>query len=315
MINRGVNGVISSIGDIYYEQGNYQIALEKFKEVGDRVKLGKTYVKIGEYVEALNTFNFVLSNELRKKLKNFYVLSEGYLGLGKSFEGLGQCFEAAASYLELTKLVEAARSKIVSQKQRQSYFAISLSAYENLVNVLNEINNQDKKYPTIFSNYGECYSEMAFNISEKAKARLLVEMVSNMRSKEMASLLPKDMREKEEVLRFYLDNLEGQIDQAYEKGKEGQQVLARNINEAHTELEQIIAQIKKDYPDYAALRYPEAVTVAKLPLQDNERLLEYQVTEDASYLFVVQKGKVDKFLKISISQKELEENPPISSGI
>jgi CHAT domain-containing protein len=161
--------------------------------------------------------------------------------------------------------------------------------------------------PDSLTKWGKNYGEIAFCFSEKAKARSLVEMLARARTEKVAHLLPKSLAEKEARLTAYLGNLESQIDQAFEKGKEAQQVLARNIKETRAELEALITQIKKDYPDYAALRYPEAVTVAKLPLQDNERVLEYQVTEDATYLFVVQKGKVDKFLKIPISRKELEE--------
>ena len=300
---------VANIGYTYFQQGKFEEALAKYKEMssGNDLHLAMVYNKLGEFKSASEYFAKALDFELKRDLKTFEVLIPVHLGMGESLEGLSRNEEAIANYLSAIKAIEGARSKLRMEEQRQSFLGTKLQPYEKMICVLYKLNSKRKQLPDTLKNWGKSNAEIAFHFAEKAKSRSLVEMLAKVRTEKLTYLLPEPLAKKEARLTAYWGNLESQIDQAFEKGKEAQQVLAQKINETRTELEAIIAQIKKDYPDYAALRYPEAITVAKLPLQDNERLLEYQVTEDATYLFVVRKGKVDKFLKIPISRKDLED--------
>ena len=57
---------------------------------------------------------------------------------------------------------------------------------------------------------------------------------------------------------------------------------------------------------YAALNYPKPIFAEQLPLKDEEVLLEYAITDDATYLFRVKKGGVEKVIKIPKGKKEIE---------
>src|SRR5262245_53014055 len=64
--------------------------------------------------------------------------------------------------------------------------------------------------------------------------------------------------------------------------------------------------VRQEYPRYAALHYPQPIPPEALPLKDQEVLLEYAVGEEATYLFRVKKGGVDKVWRIPVGRAELE---------
>jgi len=69
----------------------------------------------------------------------------------------------------------------------------------------------------------------------------------------------------------------------------------------------LINELRQKYPRYAALNYPAPVKAEELPLKSDEVLLEYTVTDDATYLFVVRKGGVKRVIEIPLGKEELEE--------
>ncbi|MFQ5753240.1 MAG: tetratricopeptide repeat protein, partial [bacterium] len=277
------------------------------ENVGAISSWGDLKNKLGQHDEARRYFLEQIRREEKRILPDPNSLIHAYVGLGEALEGPKKNERAIINYIEAILFVESIRGKLQDQKHKSGFLSKQIRVYGNMCRVLYNLYKAGNTIPESLKKYGNNYADMAFHFAEKAKAHSLVEMLAQARTEKVAHLLPKSLAEKEARLTAYLGNLESQIDQAFEKGKKAQQVLERNIEGTRAELEELIAQIKKDYPDYAALRYPEAVTVAQLPLLENERVLEHQVTEDATYLFVVQKDKVDKFLKIPVSRKDLEE--------
>ncbi|MBU1627581.1 CHAT domain-containing protein, partial [bacterium] len=68
----------------------------------------------------------------------------------------------------------------------------------------------------------------------------------------------------------------------------------------------LIKEIRGKYPIYASLHYPKPVLAENLPLKEKEVLLEYALADDASYLFLVRKGGVQKLIKIPYGIEALE---------
>ena len=72
------------------------------------------------------------------------------------------------------------------------------------------------------------------------------------------------------------------------------------------ELQALIKELRKSYPLYAALHYPQPLPARDLPLQENEVLLEYALGEEDSYVFVVRKGGVQALHPITLGREALE---------
>src|SRR5262249_54123771 len=82
-------------------------------------------------------------------------------------------------------------------------------------------------------------------------------------------------------------------------------LLARH-QRLYQDLHVLIARLRQEYPRYAALHYPQPMPPEALPLKDQEVLLEYALGEEATYLFRVRKGSVDKVWRLPVGRAELE---------
>jgi len=297
---------LAGIGDVYTSLNKNQAALLTYEEIEDSVRLGQIYNKMGNYEKAVELFNNSIANLTQNEVLYSSRLIDNYLGLGESFSHLKRFRDAADNYLEAINIIERVRGKLKASETMTVYLSKQFQPYEDIVGVLFQLLNLSKIPDDTWKTFGENYAEIAFHFVEKGKARVLVEMLAVRRQGDISELVPNLLSEKEARLTNYLSILQSKVDEAFEKGKKPYEMINKEIRKTEAELETFVAQIKREYPDYAALRYPEAMTVVKLPLLENEHLIEYQVTEDATCLFVVQKGKVDKFLKISIIRKELE---------
>lgn len=118
--------------------------------------------------------------------------------------------------------------------------------------------------------------------------------------------LPSELRKKEENIFNQLSAIENIWEDTYKKSEEGFKELVKRKEELKKELDSLITGSRKDYPMYAALNYPKPILAEQLLLKDNEVLIEYAVTDDATYIFRVSKGKVEKIIKIQKGKEEIE---------
>jgi CHAT domain-containing protein/Tfp pilus assembly protein PilF len=178
------------------------------------------------------------------------------------------------------------------------YKALSATLAERVLN--GEMKND------VFSPYGKDLASAAFYFSESTKARtLLEEMVESARRYTKAEL-PEDMRKKEGDILNQLSVIEDQWEAIYKKGEEPLKALLERKEKLKKELDVLISEMRKKFPRYAALNYPKPIPPEELPLNENEILLEYTIYDDATYLFKVTKGKVDKIFKIPKKKEEIE---------
>jgi CHAT domain-containing protein len=77
------------------------------------------------------------------------------------------------------------------------------------------------------------------------------------------------------------------------------------LKKSKRELDELIVKLRKDYPDYASIRYPEPVTAGNIPLRSNEVLLAYKVNPGKTYLWIVEKDKKTSAIEIAVSREEL----------
>ena len=109
--------------------------------------------------------------------------------------------------------------------------------------------------------------------------------------------LPEALRKKEEDILNQLSVIDNIWEDAYIKGEEAFKELVKRRENLQKELDSLISVFRKEYPMYAALNYPKPIFAEQLPLKDEEVLLEYAITDDATYLFRVKKGGVEKVIK------------------
>ena len=95
------------------------------------------------------------------------------------------------------------------------------------------------------------------------------------------------------------------IDSLQASGSGQSEAQREVLKKSKRELDELIAKLRKEYPDYASIRYPEPVMAGNIPLRDNEVLLAYKVNPGKTYLWIIEKGKKPSAIEIAVSREEL----------
>mgnify|MGYP001609960162 FL=1 len=304
-----VYGTLINIWHVYFLQGKHKDATIYFKEA-EKIKGVKwsnlfwidIVLTLKEYDDAL----FLLKNRIPAwNASNSYQIRFHSLR-GSAFMGNKMLKESSLDFLKAVSLAEELRAKLNDKKEGFFRGHKRIQAYEGLIAVLAERVLNDEVSDENFRPYGNDLASAAFYFSESIKARTLLEAMSKSSNKANKIELPHDLKLREEYILDELSAIENQWEDTYIKGEEAFKELVKRRENLQKELDSLISVFRKEYPMYAALNYPKPIFAEQLPLKDEEVLLEYAITDDATYLFRVKKGGVEKVIKIPKGKKEIE---------
>ncbi|HEY9600534.1 MAG TPA: CHAT domain-containing protein, partial [Allocoleopsis sp.] len=143
------------------------------------------------------------------------------------------------------------------------------------------------------------YDALALNASERSRARSLLELLTEAHANIHQGVDPK-LVEQERTLQQQLDALEQRRVQLLNSQYTNKQLdeIQQQQDSLNTQLEQVQQQIRQTSPRYAALKYPQPLTLQKIQdqvLDDNTLLLEYSLGEERSYLWAVTKTSITSY--------------------
>lgn len=321
---------LNNIGAIYLRQKRYQEAEAAFlerKALQAKVPnirlihpgLEELYLIRKKYGEALA----LLDGQGRKptwRSNNTYSL-EYYTHYGLALKGLSRYRESARSLLRAVSISEDMR---LQAREREGFFGGGgyigrLVPHRALSAVLAEQSLQGEKPDEQLKAYGKDLASEAFYFAELAKARTLLEAMAASSKQYDDTNLPTGIKTREKTLRAGLADIDKEWETAYKRGEAEFNRLQRKKDELKRELDAHIATVRAQYPKYAALNYPQPVPADELPLKEHEVLLEFSLTDDAGYLFVVKKAGVQSIHRIKISREALEQKvrafmQPLNTG-
>ena len=169
-----------------------------------------------------------------------------------SYEGMGDNPQAVEYYRKAVAHTEDLRSSL-NPTERETFFDVRIGGfyrtapYEGLARVLAKMNRPVE----------------AFKESEYTRARIFAESISK-RSEYAGLDVPKDIRDKDSQLTDELAALTKNLQKAYEKqNKEQIAVLEPQVKEAKQKLSAHVDMLRKQYPLFAATRYPSP---SRIPL-------------------------------------------------
>ncbi|KOR38618.1 CHAT domain-containing protein [Planktothricoides sp. FACHB-1370] len=297
----GEAATLNNIGLLYLSLGEKQTALDYlnqalpiFRQMGDISgeattlnNIGRAYDDLGEKQTALDHYNQALPifRQVGDISGEANIL--GNLALLKRSQG--KLTEAKADIEAAIKIIEDLRRKIASEKLRQSYFAGKQDVYEFYIDLLMELHQQ---------NPDSGYDAEAFHISERSRARTLLELLTEATVDIRAGVHPNLLAEEQHLNQ-----------QLSAQEKQRQNLVSRNytksdLDQIKAEIDQTLAQlsdletkIRQNSPTYANLKYPDPLTLAEIqPILDkNTLLLEYALGKDNSYLFLVGKNSFSSY--------------------
>ncbi|HKQ74752.1 MAG TPA: tetratricopeptide repeat protein [Blastocatellia bacterium] len=291
---QGVGLTLSNIGLFYAESGDNRKALDYFDQslqlrrvvddlAGEAVTLiniGSVRLSLGAREAALELFDQAL--RLSRKMGNPVFEASALMGIAKAERDRGNLTEARGKIEGALKIVESLRTKIDAGELRASYRGANQSYYEFYVDLLMRLHRLDPS---------KNYAAAAFQVSERSRARALIETLAEFRAGIRNGIDP-ELPARERAL---LHRIESKTDRLIRllcgKHTEERAASVRSEIEAlEIEYQQLQSKIRASSPRYAALTQPQPLTLAEIQdqaLNADTLLLEYALGEERSYLWAV----------------------------
>lgn len=293
------------------DYGNAKLYFDKTEKV--REKISERF-NLGIVELYLSTKDYQKASEIFQKAPDgpeqspFYRL-QLYTQLGILQLNTNNYINSAKNFLKAIDLSEQIREKLTDRINifRAGIYGGLIRPYRGIISALMEAEQKNLALPVEFKKFGNTLSSSAFYFSELTKARTLLEAMAGAKRKTEYAEIPRDLKEKENALLQELSYLDSRWEEALKKSEQAVKELEARRQGVKKQLDALIDILRKNYPRYAALHYPLPVKAEDLPLKNDEVLLEYAVTDEATYLFIVRKGGVKRLIKIPVKKEALEE--------
>lgn len=285
---------LTKLGDMELKSANYQEAilllneslslrqsiLDKVGEVYTRNLLGKCFQALKNDEEALSNYkqSLVISRELSDKASELVTLYN-LACFEQSRKNLLQAIDFIESAI---KIIESTRAKLFNKDFQSSFFASNQKCYSLYIDLLMSLYSKSMETR---------YNTQAFEISEKARARTLLDLLRNINAQTYAGVSPELVKEQME--------LENQVSSLAEKivktknrsyTKEELESLEKTYAQSKAKLEILETEIANNNPNYKHLTRPTPLTLKQIQekvLDSNTVLLQYSLGENSSYVWVV----------------------------
>ena len=291
-----ISSISRNIAKVYLELGDLKKALEFLQQalINSRQQasllyrdMGKVYSDLGELEQALNFFNKSLD-----LLENNYAeaRAENIFGIAKVERKLGKLDTALTNIKTAISLIEETRTNKDSSAERLEFFASKQNYYEFYIDLLMELHQQ---------NPSKGYDGQALNISERSKARSLLEILAEANTDIRKGVDP-ELVIQERNLQQQLDAVEHRRVELYNSDYSLEQKTAIEQERQFLlqKYQQVQTQIREKSPSYAALTQPQPLTLEQIQqqiLDDDTLLLQYSLGEKRSFIWAITKDNISSY--------------------
>jgi CHAT domain-containing protein/uncharacterized glyoxalase superfamily protein PhnB len=308
----GESRYLNNVGVAFFALGENQKALDYYqqslrlsKENGSRgleaytlTNMGFFYYTIGDNQKALGYYQgamplFSRAVDRSGEATLFYKIAQLEQSRGNQQAALKPIQESIA-------IVEELRTKLIDPDLRQSYFATVQKRYQFYIELLMELHQQ---------NPSQGYDKQAFNISERSRARTLLELLAEANANIKEGIDPQLLTE-EKTLQGQLDATEKQRLEIYETPESSaveKAAIVKLQRDLLAQYQTLQNEIRAKSPKFAALKYPQPLTlvqVQKQLLDSDTTLLQYSLGKEKSFLWVVSRDGLQSH--VLPPEKEIE---------
>lgn len=223
------------------------------------------------------------ARSLIAKIDDIYLRGRLLYGEANQERSAGHFQQSAAFYRQTIQLIEAVKRNTDQESQ------LSLSdtydfVYDEMVDCLYSLSEQEKGPQRV----GTAIEALGY--AEKNKARQFEKSWGQSFVSELRKQLPLEVIEQEDALTERRDELAAQL-QARVSGTNGSAVTVADVQKqlanSEADLDNFGRTLDRKYPDYAALEYPRPVTLDSIPLRNGETLVEFKMTEAATFVWIL----------------------------
>lgn len=262
----------------------HERALALSRELKDRLgesnslnDLGEIHRSSNRYEKAVEYFEQALT--VRREIKNRSGEAKTLYGLALTERDHGNLARAQSLVEESLRLTESLRSDFDNRDLRTSYFASVQEQYQFHLELLMQLH---RTHPA------EGFDALALQSSERARARILLEMLGearvDIRREVETSLVERERNVAQQI--NARANYQMQLLSRRHRPEEAE-LAKKELGALEAELQQIQAEIRRSSPRYTALTQPiDAAEIQRL-LDPETILLEYALGNEHSYLWAV----------------------------
>lgn len=281
-----------NLSDAYLAMDRDKEAFAIYTKQNDPVGLGRFYLKKNDFQKAKEQFDRDRESDERRKESSLIIAR--WIGLGLSHEGLKEYDRAYGWFTKSIDFMEEQRANLTPAERehylegKESNFT-RIEAYEGAVRCAFMLGKL----------------ALAFYWAENTRGRVLSELLSRRYAGENFKIPTALAREEEELTTQIVSNKKQQ-QAAFQKNNPELLKQAEDEYPAlKQKMENMVDRLRKEYPQYAAIKYPQPVKLNQLALKRGEIIIEYEVTDPYTIGLVIRDGKVIKAFKVDKSRAEL----------
>ncbi len=285
---------LDQLGTAYLQTGQYAEALEAYlralrlvrgnrsHEARTRINLGAAYLAMGRPKLALETLRQAL--EIFRQLGALHGQAATLASIARAECQLGR-LEAARQHLEAALgIVESVRGRLQSRWLRSSYLAVRYDEYIAYIDLLMELEAAEP---------GKGHAARAFEASERARARTLLESLAEARAGLRQSAAP-EILDHERALRAQINLKESRRMEFLAEGSAEQAAaFERDLRSLLLEYDKLQGEIRAAGPRVLSESRPLNLEEIRREVLDHDTLLlAYALGEERSFLWVVSRDSL-----------------------
>jgi tetratricopeptide (TPR) repeat protein len=194
----------------------------------------------------------------------------------------GKLDDALSSYEQLITLIENMKGRLAASEQKgiaENYAFI----YDEFVALLYSMSTNSAKDQTALAS-------SALKYAEKNKARQFADSWGRVFRNQMAVSLPASLREREQSLYSRRERITAKLEEASTDPSQRSALPTLNseLLGVQKDIEVLLKDLRTASPQYAAIAYPEDISIANLVLRQSETLVELKMTENSTFVWIVQ---------------------------
>jgi CHAT domain-containing protein/Tfp pilus assembly protein PilF len=294
--------ILGQLGSLYQSTGDFRLAEQSYQqslelaralghvraEANALMALGWLQASLGGSQKALEYYRQALplwrSSDFRTgEAATLYRKA-------RAERDLGSLTEARSDAEGALRTLDSLRAEFGSEQARALFLASADEPYAFYVDLLMRMHA---------ANPSEGYDRLALEASERARARSLLDLLSESRADLREGVDPA-LLERERDLRQRLNaraaTQTALLSRKHSEKEAGE--IAKSIVEATGEYEEVEAQIRERSPRYASVTQPRSLTLAEIQrqvLDPDTLLLEYRLGPENSYLWAVSTSSISSY--------------------
>ncbi|MEW6386617.1 MAG: CHAT domain-containing tetratricopeptide repeat protein [Thermodesulfobacteriota bacterium] len=310
--NRRTGRSLRDLGFIYLAKKDYGQAESCFRrakgKMGDQGMV-ELYLATGRFPQALEVLSKLTPvSSVRPQYQAQYYTQEGL-----ALKGMGRQEPAVEAFLKAVTAIEELRAR--TPGERASFFEAGVfigyfRAYQGLVALLAQMALQQKPLPPSLQSYGPDLAAAALYFAESIKGRTLLEAMVAAPGRAVSPQIPAGLANREKRLQESFQELEAKREASFLPQWGHKRIVAefqQRMESLRKEQQDLLTEIRRQAPRYAALHYPRPYKPQELPLKPGEVLLEYSLGDKESYLFKVEPGGRTQVFRLPQGQEALEK--------